>query len=81
VYLYTVVTRSLKKWQSEDEIRAALWELTREVHALSADLNALLSAAHTSNMNGVVGSETAKTTQPIDEDRKIRPIARPSRRP
>jgi len=79
--VYSAVTRSVIKWQSEDEINAAIRELAREVRALRVELKALWSAAPPSTLNGVVGSETARTTQPIDEDRKLRPIPQPGKRP
>jgi len=71
----------LSKWQSEDEINAALRELTREVRAIRAELRAMSTAAQPSILSGIVGSETARTTQPIDEDRKLRLIPQPGKRP
>jgi hypothetical protein len=64
----------LNKWHSEDEINAALRELTREVRAMRAELKALSTVARPSILNGILGSEPAQTTQPIDEDRKLRLI-------
>jgi hypothetical protein len=71
----------VNKCQFEDEISAAVRELSREVHAPNVELKALSSAAPHSTLNEVVGAETARTTQPIDEDRKLRPLSQPGKRP
>ena len=71
MHLYTVVTRSLNNWQSQDQINAALWELTREVRSLVAELKAISAAAQPSVLNRISPSET-RVTQPVDENRKLR---------
>jgi hypothetical protein len=61
----------LNSWQSQDQINAALWELTREVRSLVAELKAISAAAQPSVLNRISPSET-RVTQPVDENRKLR---------
>ena len=49
------------------------WQ-TCEVRAMRVELKALSTVARPSILNGILGAEPAQTTQPIDEDRKLRLI-------
>lgn len=72
MHLYNVVTRSLNNRQSQDEINAALRELTREVRSLIAVLRAISTAAQPSVLSRISHSEAGRVTQPLDKDRKLR---------
>lgn len=72
MHLYTTVTRSLNNWQTQDEINAALWELTREVRSLLAELKAISAVAQPSPPSRISHSTAARVTQPVDEDRQLR---------
>jgi hypothetical protein len=68
----------LKKWQSEEEINARLRELTRDVRALRNELRSL-SGAVQQHSPGANGTAKPQTTQPLEEDRKLRLTSRRKR--
>ncbi len=76
--LYTNATFRLKTWQSEDEINARLRELTRDVRLLRNELLALAAARPSDPRVARSPDPPPTTTQPLDEERKLRLI--PKRR-
>ena len=76
--LSAVATRTLKKWESEDEINASLRALTEEVRQLRAELRGSMDAA-AGPAEAHAAPAKAHTTHPVEEDRKLRLVARRDR--